>query len=78
MMKLSVAVLAGVMSLLCVQAMANDNAQQCQELQQQHDIIYAAKGFCFKDPEKQKRFDGENCYTQKPRFTEKEQEPNRC
>lgn len=74
MTKLSVAIFAGLISFLSVPAMANDNEQQCQQLQQQHDIIYAAKGFCFKDPEKQKLFDGKNCHTQKPRFSEKEQQ----
>ncbi len=74
MSKLSVALFAGMISLLSAHATATTDAAQCQQLQDDHDIIYAAKGFCFKDPDKQARFDGKNCHTDKPKFSEKEQQ----
>lgn len=74
MMKFTMAVLAGVMTFTtATQVFAN--SEQCQKLQDDHDVIYASKGFCFKDPAKQARFDGQNCYVKKePKFSEKEQQ----
>ena len=45
-----------------------------QKLKNDHDVIYASKGFCFKDPEAKARFGNDNCYTTKPKFSEKEQQ----
>ncbi len=53
---------------------AADSAQECKKLQDDYNIIYAAKGFCFKDPEAKARFGNENCNTTKPKFSEKEQQ----
>ena len=74
MMKLTLALVTSLMTLLTSSnALAND--QQCQKLQDDHDVIYASKGFCFKDPAKQARFDGKNCRLNKePKFSEKEQQ----
>ena len=74
MMKFSLAAAASVMMLLTANhAMANE--QQCQKLQYNYDLIYASKGFCFKDPAKQALFDGKNCrLTKEPKFSEKEQQ----
>ena len=74
MMKLTLVLVTSLMTLLTASnALAND--QQCQKLQDDHDVIYASKGFCFKDPAKQARFDGKNCRLNKePKFSEKEQQ----
>lgn len=72
MKKFTIAVLGSVITL-CVSSTAMADAQ-CQKLQDDYDVIYASKGFCFKDPAKQARFDGQNCSTNKPKFSEKEQQ----
>ena len=74
MMKFTIAAVASLMTLFATsQVYANE--QQCQKLQDDHDVIYASKGFCFKDPAKQARFDGKNCHlTKEPKFSEKEQQ----
>ncbi|WP_122901525.1 YARHG domain-containing protein [Acinetobacter sp. B51(2017)] len=74
MMKFTIAAIASLMTLLAA-THATANEQQCQKLQDDHDVIYASKGFCFKDPAKQARFDGKNCHLSKePKFSEKEQQ----
>lgn len=55
-------------------AFAADNAQECKKLQDDYNVIYASKGFCFKDPEAKAKFGNENCFTSKPKFSEKEQQ----
>ena len=45
------------------------NEQECQKLQTQHDLIYAAKGFCFEDKDRS----ANACKTNKPKFSSKEQ-----
>jgi hypothetical protein len=48
--------------------------QECKKLQQDSDVIYAAKGFCFKDPDTKARFNNNSdCYTSKPKFSDAEQ-----
>ncbi|WOE31943.1 MULTISPECIES: YARHG domain-containing protein [unclassified Acinetobacter] len=48
--------------------------QECKKLQQDSDVIYASKGFCFKDPDAKARFNNNaDCYTSKPKFSEAEQ-----
>lgn len=51
-----------------------DNTKDCEKLKDDYNIIYAAKGFCFKDPESKAKYGNENCTTSKPKFSEKEQE----
>jgi len=48
--------------------------QECKKLKNDHDVIYASKGFCFKDPEAKAKYGNDNCYTTKPKFSEKEQQ----
>ncbi|OTG82566.1 YARHG domain-containing protein [Acinetobacter sp. ANC 4558] len=48
--------------------------QECKKLQQDSDVIYASKGFCFKDPDAKSRFNNNaDCYTSKPKFSDAEQ-----
>lgn len=47
---------------------------ECKKLQNDHDVIYAAKGFCFKDEEAKKKFGNDNCTTSNPKFSDKEQQ----
>ncbi len=53
---------------------AADNAQECKKLQDDYNVIYASKGFCFKDPEAKAKFGNDNCFTSKPKFSDKEQQ----
>lgn len=72
MKQLMIAVLASISaSLFMGSAFAAE--QECQKLKNDSDVIYAAKGFCFKDPEAKAKFN-DNCYTSKPKFSEKEQQ----
>ncbi|AOA58554.1 YARHG domain-containing protein [Acinetobacter larvae] len=52
---------------------AADAQQECQKLKDEHNVIYASKGFCFKDPEAKAKHGNENCFTNKPKFSDKEQ-----
>ena len=52
---------------------AADSAE-CKKLQDDYNVIYASKGFCFKDPEAKAKFGNDNCFTSKPKFSEKEQQ----
>lgn len=45
---------------------------ECQKIKTQHDLIYAAKGFCFKDKADIEKY-GDECKTKKPKFSAKEQ-----
>lgn len=56
-----------------VSAFAN-TANECEKLKDEYNLIYAAKGFCFKDPDAKAKFGNENCNTTKPKFSEKEQQ----
>lgn len=51
-----------------------DNSKECEKLKDDYNLIYAAKGFCFKDPEMKAKFGNENCNTTKPKFSEREQQ----
>ncbi|NHB59493.1 YARHG domain-containing protein [Acinetobacter shaoyimingii] len=51
-----------------------DNAKDCEKLKDEYNLIYAAKGFCFKDADAKAKFGNENCNTTKPKFSEKEQQ----
>lgn len=51
-----------------------DTAKECEKLKDDYNVIYAAKGFCFKDPEAKAKFGDANCNTTKPKFSDKEQQ----
>lgn len=65
--------LIGVL-LSFVSANVYASSAECVKLQNDHDVIYAAKGFCFKDEVAKKKFGNENCFTSNPKFSEKEQQ----
>lgn len=52
---------------------ANGAEQECKQLKHEHNVIYASKHFCFKDPEAKAKFGNENCNTTKPKFSDQEQ-----
>ena len=73
MKKISIALLS--MATLCASSVyAADAAQECKKLQDDSNVIYAAKGFCFKDPDAKAKYGNDNCFTSKPKFSEKEQQ----
>ncbi|MDM1736964.1 YARHG domain-containing protein [Acinetobacter towneri] len=74
MNKFSIAIFASLATLIGASSTAFASEQECQKLKNDHDVIYASKGFCFKDPEAKARFGNDNCYTTKPKFSEKEQQ----
>ncbi|MGE8558793.1 MULTISPECIES: YARHG domain-containing protein [unclassified Acinetobacter] len=74
MIKFTVAMFASFATLLGATAFAATAEQECQKLKNDHDVIYASKGFCFKDPEAKAKYGNDNCYTTKPKFSEKEQQ----
>ena len=74
MSKLLIACLAGLSTFIGANTFAATPEQECQKLKNDHDVIYASKGFCFKDPEAKAKFGNDNCYTTKPKFSEKEQQ----
>lgn len=73
MNKYVIAALSALSFFVGTQAFA-DNAQECKKLQDDSNVIYASKGFCFKDPEAKAKYGNDNCYTSKPKFSEKEQQ----
>ena len=73
MKKLCVATLS-LATLLGATSTVFASEQECQKLKNDHDVIYASKGFCFKDPDAKAKFGNDNCYTTKPKFSEKEQQ----
>ena len=73
MNKLFVAALVGSATLFGASTSVLASEQECKKLKNDHDVIYASKGFCFKDPEAKAKFN-DNCYTTKPKFSEKEQQ----
>lgn len=74
MKKLSAVLIATVLGSFGTYAVAAPATQACQKLQDDYNLIYAAKGFCFKDPEAIAKYGNDNCYTTKPKFSEREQE----
>ena len=74
MNKFSIAIFASLATLIGASSTAFASEQECQKLKNDHDVIYASKGFCFKDPEAKARFGNDNCYTTKPKFSDKEQQ----
>lgn len=73
MKKIFLGSLTAILMTVGVNAFA-DNAKECAKLQDDYNVIYAAKGFCFKDPETKAKFGNENCNTTKPKFSEREQQ----
>ncbi|RKG35976.1 YARHG domain-containing protein [Acinetobacter rongchengensis] len=73
MNKSVIAILSTLSIFVGSQVFANDNVQECKKLQDDYNVIYASKGFCFKDPEAKAKYGNDNCYTSKPKFSEKEQ-----
>ena len=74
MNRFTIVVFASLAALTGVNSVAASPEQECQKLKNDHDVIYASKGFCFKDPEAQAKFGNDNCYTTKPKFSDKEQQ----
>lgn len=74
MNKYVIAMLSTLSMFVGVHAFADDNVQQCKKLQDEYNVIYASKGFCFKDPEAKALYGNDNCNTTKPKFNEKEQQ----
>jgi type II secretory pathway component PulC len=72
MKRLAVIAVASIFASLSIST-AFASEQECKKLKNESDVIYAAKGFCFKDPEAKAKFN-DNCFTTKPKFTPKEQE----
>lgn len=72
-MKKIVSVMFAIIAVaLSSQTMAS--SAECQKLQDDYNVIYAAKGFCFKDADAKAKFGNDNCFTSKPKFSEKEQQ----
>ena len=74
MKKILFASTTAILMTVGVNAFAADNTKECEKLQDDHNVIYAAKGFCFKDPETKAKFGNDNCNTTKPKFSEREQQ----
>ncbi|SPL70871.1 YARHG domain-containing protein [Acinetobacter stercoris] len=74
MNKLKIGVFSGLMMFAAMNSFAATPEQECQKLKDDYNVIYASKGFCFKDPEAKAKFGNENCYTSKPKFSEREQQ----
>ena len=73
MNKIFIGLIAAFSMSVGVNAFA-DTAKECEKLKDEHNLIYAAKGFCFKDPDAKAKFGNENCNTTKPKFSDKEQQ----
>ena len=72
MKHLAITLIASIFASLSIST-AFASEQECKKLKNENDVIYAAKGFCFKDPEAKAKFN-DNCFTTKPKFSPKEQE----
>lgn len=73
MKKLMIAIIASCTTLVGVHALAA-NEQECAKLKDESNVIYASKGFCFKDSDAKAKYGNDNCYTSKPKFSDKEQQ----
>ena len=74
MNKFNIAVLSMISIFAGANVYAADAAQECAKLQDDYNVIYASKGFCFKDPDAKAKYGNDNCFTSKPKFSEKEQQ----
>ncbi|WP_109441169.1 YARHG domain-containing protein [Acinetobacter haemolyticus] len=74
MKKFTVAIFASFAALTSFSMQASASEQECKKLQDNYNLIYASKGFCFKDADAKAKYGNENCHTTKPKFSEKEQQ----
>ena len=74
MSKFTAAILTSLAVFMGTSTFAASAEAECQKLKNDHDVIYASKGFCFKDPEAKAKYGNDNCYTTKPKFSDKEQQ----
>ena len=74
MNKFTVAMFASFATFIGANTFAASTDPECQKLKNDHDVIYASKGFCFKDADAKAKFGNDNCYTTKLKFSEKEQQ----
>ena len=74
MNKFSVAALISAVTFIGASSVAFASEQECQKLKNDHDSFYASKDFCVKDHDAKAKFGNDNCYTTKPKFSEKEQQ----
>lgn len=74
MNKFSITLLSMLSILFTAHVYAADADQQCKKLQDDYNVIYASKGFCFKDADAKAKFGNDNCFTSKPKFSDKEQQ----
>ena len=74
MNKFSISIFSALSICFAANVYAADTDQQCKKLQDDYNVIYASKGFCFKDPEAKAQFGNDNCFTSKPKFSDKEQQ----
>ncbi len=72
MNKIALVMFSMIAVSLSTQSMAA--SAECQKLQDDYNVIYASKGFCFKDADAKAKFGNDNCFTSKPKFSEKEQQ----
>ena len=66
MKKLTVATVISFAALFGASTSVLASEQECKKLKNDHDVIYASKGFCFKDPEAKAKYGNDHCYTTKP------------
>ena len=56
MNKFTVAVIAGLISFTGFNLQAATPEQECKKLQDDYNLIYASKGFCFKDADAKAKY----------------------
>ena len=71
MKNFTVALFAGLISLAGIRCTGCHSGTGVSKAQNDYNVIYASKGFCFKDKDAKEKFGNENCYTSKPKFSEK-------
>ncbi|MFT4021668.1 MAG: YARHG domain-containing protein [Acinetobacter sp.] len=63
-----------MIGIISMNAIAATPEQECQKLQDDSNLIYASKGYCFSDPAAKAKYGNQNCHTTKPKFSAKEQQ----
>lgn len=71
MKQFGVLLVASLAACTAVMTHAAGPEQECQQLKKDHNVIYAAQGFCFKDPEAKEL--NKDCRTTRPKFSDKQQ-----
>ena len=74
MNKFTVAVFAGLITFTGFSIQAATPEQECKKLQDDYNLIYASKGFCFKDADAKAKYGTEICHISMPKFSDKEQQ----